>query len=185
AGLISVGVCHGRLQRVGCILLSIIYSPVSNLWRRWSMRQAERRARTTLRLLDAAADVFARQGFHAATVDDIADAAGYTKGAVYANFAGKDALFLALLDRHLENQLAYVDRMVATPDAELRAGLHEASRDHMATGGSFGLLTLEFWLYAARNVKARSALAARYRRMRDRLAGMIDERDATRGIAGS
>ena len=149
------------------------------------MRQAERRARTTLRLLDAAADVFARQGFHAATVDDIADAAGYTKGAVYANFAGKDALFLALLDRHLENQLAYVDRMVSTPDAELRAGLHEASRDHMATGGSFGLLMLEFWLYAARNAKARSALAARYRRMRDRLAGMIDERDATRGIAGS
>src|SRR5690625_4226239 len=56
------------------------------------MRQEERRARTTTALLDAATRVFARQGVRAATVDDVARAAGYTKGAVYANFGNKDAL---------------------------------------------------------------------------------------------
>jgi AcrR family transcriptional regulator len=150
------------------------------------MRQAERRAQTTQRLLDAAADVFAQRGFHAATVDDIADAAGYTKGAVYANFAGKDALFLALLDRHLDDQVAQVDRIMAAPsDTDLRAKLRDASAEQLATGGSFGLLTLEFWLYAARDATARDALAARYRRMRDRLAVVIAERDAVRGITNS
>jgi AcrR family transcriptional regulator len=145
------------------------------------MRQAERRAQTTRRLLDAAADVFAQRGFHAATLDDIADAAGYTKGAVYANFAGKDALFLALLDRHLDDQVAQIDRMLAAPsDADLRAELRDASEEQLATGGSFGLLTLEFWLYAARDATARDALAARYRRIRDRLAAVIAERDAAR-----
>ena len=150
------------------------------------MRQAERRAQTTQRLLDAAAGVFAERGFHAATVDDIADAAGYTKGAVYANFAGKDALFLALLDRHLDDQIAQIDRMRAAPsDADLRAELRDASAEQLATGGSFGLLTLEFWLYAARDATARDALAARYRRIRDRLAAVIAERDVASGATDS
>lgn len=150
------------------------------------MRQAERRAQTTQRLLDAAADVFTRRGFHAATVDDIAEAAGYTKGAVYANFAGKEALFLALLDRHLDDQLAQVDRVVASaPDTDLRVWLRDASAAQMAAGGPFGLLTLEFWLYAARDAAARAALATRYRRIRERLAAVIAERDAARGATGS
>jgi AcrR family transcriptional regulator len=150
------------------------------------MRQAERRAQTTRRLLDAAAEVFAHRGFHAATIDDIADAAGYTKGAVYANFAGKDALFLALLDRHLEDQLAQVDLLVAAAsDTGLRAGLRDASAEQMATGTSFGLLTLEFWLYGARDAAGRAALAERYQRMRDRLAVVVAERDVARGVARS
>lgn len=141
------------------------------------MRQAERRAQTTQRLLDAAADVFARLGFHAATLDDIADAAGYTKGAVYSNFAGKDRLFLALLDRHLDDQLAQVERLAAAESAaELQTRLRTASSQHPGSGGAFGLLMLEFWLYAARDDDVKAALAARYRRMRERLAAMIAER---------
>ena len=44
--------------------------------------------------------MFLRRGFHAASLDEIAEEAGYTKGAVYSNFAGKDDLFLALLAEH-------------------------------------------------------------------------------------
>jgi AcrR family transcriptional regulator len=105
---------------------------------------------------------------------------------VYANFAGKDALFLALLDRHLDDQVAQVDHMLAAPSgADLRATLRDASAEQFATGGSFGLLTLEFWLYAARDAPARDALAARYQRIRDRLAAVIAERDAVRGLTDS
>ncbi len=146
------------------------------------MRQEERRAETTRRLLDAAAEVFARRGFHAATVADVADAAGRTKGAVYSNFSGKDALFLALLDRHLDDQLAETDRLAATAsDGELRARLRDASAEQMGRSGAFGLLMLEFWLYAARDETARTALAERVRLMRDRLAEVIADRDAAHG----
>lgn len=55
----------------------------------------------------------------------------------------------------------------------------------MTAGGSFGMLMLEFWLYAARDEQAKAALAARYERMRNRLADVIAERDAARGIAQS
>ena len=61
------------------------------------LTQKERRELTRRQLLDAAAVVFAARGYHAASIDDIADAAGFTKGAVYSNFASKEDLFLALI----------------------------------------------------------------------------------------
>ncbi len=54
------------------------------------------------RILDAAAKVFAAEGFAGATIDAVGQAAGFTKGAVYSNFESKDELFLALLDREFE-----------------------------------------------------------------------------------
>jgi len=142
-----------------------------------------RRAQTRARLLDAAAEVFARLGFHAATVDDVAAAAGYTKGAVYSNFAGKDALFLALLDRHLDAQFAQMERLFAieATDDLLGAVEHESAQAAQ-TGTAFGLLTMEFWLYAMRDATAKAALAERYARMRGRLAELIAERHAARGV---
>src|ERR1700756_5756827 len=56
-----------------------------------------RRAMTRDHLLAAAAEVFGRRGYHAATLDEVAEAAGFSKGAVYSNFASKEDLFLALL----------------------------------------------------------------------------------------
>lgn len=147
------------------------------------MDQSDRRARTRAKLLEAAGEVFARQGFHSATVDDVADAAGYTKGAVYANFASKDALFLALLDQHLDAQVEQVDRLFAGGAHEpLRDDLEDASAQAMDGGTSFGLLTMEFWLYAMRHSEARAALADRYDRMRRRLATALADRDAAREV---
>src|SRR5439155_16585739 len=66
----------------------------------------KRRAMTRSHLLAAAAEVFAERGFHAATLDQIADAAGFSKGAVYSNFASKDDLFLALIHERSEAMIA-------------------------------------------------------------------------------
>lgn len=141
------------------------------------MSQVERRAMTRQRLLAAAAEVFEQQGFHATTVDDVAHAAGYTKGAVYGHFDGKEALFLALLDRHLDDQVAQVDRLLGDGSrSDPRADLRHASARQMTSGGGFGLLTMEFWLYAARNAEARAALASRYERIRERIAAGIADR---------
>src|ERR1700756_4556310 len=68
--------------------------------------RSERRARTRARLLEAAARVYARRGFDAATLDEIAEEAGFTKGAVYDHFGSKENLLFALLDEHLAGQIA-------------------------------------------------------------------------------
>src|SRR3954468_11614897 len=62
------------------------------------LTRVERQARTREELLAAAARVFARSGYRAASVAEIADEAGYSHGAVYSNFAGKEDLFLALYE---------------------------------------------------------------------------------------
>ena len=68
--------------------------------------RSERRARTRAQLLSAAARVYARRGFDGATLDEVAEEAGFTKGAVYDHFGSKENLLFALLDEHLSAQIA-------------------------------------------------------------------------------
>jgi AcrR family transcriptional regulator len=68
--------------------------------------RSERRARTRAALLEAAVRVYARRGFDGATIDAIAEEAGFTKGAVYDHFGSKENLLFALLDEHLAAQIA-------------------------------------------------------------------------------
>jgi AcrR family transcriptional regulator len=81
--------------------------------------RSERKARTRQDLLLAARTVFLRRGFHGASLDEIAEEAGYTKGAVYSNFAGKDDLYLALLDAHYQARVeAYAEMMLEEENYE-------------------------------------------------------------------
>jgi AcrR family transcriptional regulator len=143
------------------------------------LTRAERRQQTRARLLDAAGQVFARRGFHAATVDEVADAAGYTKGAVYSNFANKDELFLALLDQRLAAQLQQVEALYAIESSEeLLAAMPGWTEREFAAARDFGVLMVEFSLYALRNPAAQAELAQRYRQLRSRLAELIRRRYA-------
>ena len=76
-----------------------------------------RRAMTREHLLEAAAVVFARDGYYGASLDDVAAAAGFTKGAVYSNFKNKEDLFLALLDHRIDRQMAAFSAELHTPAA--------------------------------------------------------------------
>jgi AcrR family transcriptional regulator len=144
-----------------------------------------RRAMTREHLLEAAAIVFARDGFYAATLDDVASTAGFTKGAVYSNFKSKDDLFLALLDQRIDRQLAVVSEV-------LEGGSHEAAeqfpRVRALFGGDlfwdedFGALYLEFVLYARRHPEARTKLAASVVRTREMVRQLIDEEYAAIGM---
>ncbi|MGB3283855.1 TetR family transcriptional regulator, partial [Mycolicibacter algericus] len=64
---------------------------------RWTMQRRLEHTRNLL--LDAAEQVFARRGFDGAALEDIADAAGYTRGAIYSHFGSKAELFLAVIER--------------------------------------------------------------------------------------
>src|ERR1700733_14004696 len=76
----------------------------------------KRRPITVSALLDAAMELFAEQGFGATSIPDICARAGLTKGAFYSNFANKDALFLALLDRTWERRAEWIRRAMASSD---------------------------------------------------------------------
>jgi AcrR family transcriptional regulator len=90
--------------------------------------RSERKARTREELLVAARKVFMRRGFHGASLEEIADEAGYTKGAVYSNFVDKDALFLAVLEAHYDDHVGVYAQMILEEAEDLDAAFVAVSR---------------------------------------------------------
>jgi AcrR family transcriptional regulator len=138
------------------------------------LTREESRARTRERLLESAAAVFAERGFHGAAVEEIAERAGYTRGAFYSNFSDKDDVFLALLDRRFALALHEVADIMRRSEsaAEVLAQLRERSA-RRGVDESWLLLYTEFQLYAIRNPRVRPKLAARARAERDALASAV------------
>ena len=144
----------------------------------------ERQARTRELLMDSAAAVASRRGIERASLDEVAERAGFTKGAVYANFANKDQLFLAMLDAHFDARLAELDRILSTeadPDEQAREAAEGLMR-MLAAQPEWHRLFFEFALYAARNEGFRTQLVERYRSLRGRLAELLARRAERLGI---
>ena len=144
----------------------------------------ERQARTRELLMDSAAAVASRRGIERASLDEVAERAGFTKGAVYANFANKDQLFLAMLDAHFDARLAELDRILSTeadPDEQAREAAEGMMR-MLAAQPEWHRLFFEFALYAARNEGFRTQLVERYRSLRGRLAELLAGRAERLGI---
>jgi AcrR family transcriptional regulator len=127
--------------------------------------QDERKADTRARLLRAAAELFARDGIDAVSVDAVADAAGRTSGAVYAHFGSKRGLVTAVLDEWKE-QVAVVVAAAFEAAPDLPSRLDALWSNFVSPpderGDRWLLLEHELWLRAARDPEARTALAARY-----------------------
>jgi AcrR family transcriptional regulator len=149
------------------------------------LTQPQRKARTRRSLVETARRVFLERGFHGASLDDIADAAGYSKGAVYSNFASKADLFLAVLDAHFEERArAYAD--VALDGRTLEDSYRAVARFRFAADErepEWEPLLLEFWTYAARRKDLRSAVVVRRERFLDLIAGLIAELASRHGVA--
>ncbi|MCW3528609.1 TetR/AcrR family transcriptional regulator, partial [Burkholderia cenocepacia] len=80
------------------------------------LTRAERRDATRERLLGAARAILAEKGYAAASVEDIAAAAGHTRGAFYSNFGGKADVLFELLRRDRDEAAAALRRIVGSPD---------------------------------------------------------------------
>jgi AcrR family transcriptional regulator len=143
----------------------------------------ERRTQTRERLLDAAVDVFNRLGYVGASLEAVADAAGYTKGAVYSNFATKAELFRAVMERSQAGRAAADEALLRERSLgeyiDLMGGL---IADQAANEASFDLLTIEFWLAAMRDPALRAELADGYRKMRESLGPVIERGLAADGV---
>lgn len=129
-------------------------------------RHQERSDATRARLIRAAEKIFARDGFEAAKLEEIAALAGYTRGAFYANFDSKEDLFFALLEGEISSRINTVERMthsVQDPEAKLLA-----FREFFLTicqDRRWSLLALEFKLFAVRHPEVKARLAAMNRRL--------------------
>lgn len=144
---------------------------------RWTRER--RLEHTRALLLDAAEEVFAEKGFTAATLDDIAHAAGYTKGAIYKHFATKEELFLAVSDkywrRYFDNfaQLMSSSKQVGARELdEIAERWRQLSQDR---GAEHAALGHEFTLYLLRNPDARARVAAKRTEVVEALAAFIVE----------
>jgi AcrR family transcriptional regulator len=144
-----------------------------------------RRAMTRRYLLDAAAVVFARDGFHGATLDKVASLAGFTKGAVYSNFKNKEDLFFELIDERIERALIVLTDLMEhtprTPAQQLPTIQHLLHEESLFWDETWQTLYLEFVVYARRNPAAREKLAARAERERAVAQRFIEDEYAKRG----
>jgi AcrR family transcriptional regulator len=141
------------------------------------MTREQSKAQTRERLLAAARGVFARAGFHGASVEEIASEAGFSTGALYSNFDGKEDLFLVLMEREIEAHARELTEAVRA----------RASMTERATGGArqwmsmierepeLLLLFMEFWAYGVRDPEMRPKVAARFAQMREVLTRLIAE----------
>ena len=135
------------------------------------LTRAERSAQTRGELLAAAQRRFFEDGYHATTLDDVADDAGYTKGAVYSTFGSKAGLFLALFDDIVDQRLAAARAIIEPGKPGAAASLQALAEQPVEERNArFLLLSIEFWVHAAREPALLAAFSERYRRLRTSLA---------------
>ncbi|MCQ6555958.1 TetR/AcrR family transcriptional regulator [Streptomyces sp. C10-9-1] len=136
-------------------------------------RVTARRARTRRRMLDAALQVFAEEGFGRSTVEQVCERAGFTRGAFYSNFASLDELFLAMWEERSERMLedlreALDEVTAASPDQALRAALGAIPVDD-----AWYRVTAEFTAHALRNPALRRVMAAREQAVLDTVLPVV------------
>jgi AcrR family transcriptional regulator len=130
--------------------------------------------------------VFARKGFAGASVEDIAGTAGFSTGALYSNFTGKDELFIELLSSHHGRRLIRSTALVSDHGdsaEDARAAVSRYLVDIADNDVEHAALQAEFWLYAMRRPEFQEVLSEQFRANRDSLAGALAARARAHGQA--
>jgi AcrR family transcriptional regulator len=147
------------------------------------LNRAEKREANRARILRAARKVF---GAHGATIEEIADEAGLSNGAIYYNFESKGDLFLALLEERTDERIRHMRRTFATAveAGPADTGLDEEARDatrSLKDSREWRLLLLEFTAHAVRTPSLAPKLQAHKRGFKTALAELIQQRLSQRG----
>ncbi|MBC7941845.1 MAG: TetR/AcrR family transcriptional regulator, partial [Chitinophagaceae bacterium] len=116
------------------------------------LTRAESQAQTRERIFESARQAFARIGFAGASIDLICEAAGFSKGAFYSNFASKEQLFLDLLAQHMAREVDELTQVIA---AHEDAGGVQGAIDEwllaLNSDADWSLLAIELQLHARRH----------------------------------
>ncbi|HUO29132.1 MAG TPA: TetR/AcrR family transcriptional regulator, partial [Bryobacteraceae bacterium] len=111
--------------------------------------------------------IFARDGFEACRIEDVAAATGHTRGAFYAHFRTKEDLFFAMLEQEARRRVEQIRAILARcqTEPERRAALRAFFTSRI-TDRRWAMLIMEFKLFAVRHPELRRELAATHRRIR-------------------
>jgi AcrR family transcriptional regulator len=141
------------------------------------MTREQSKANTRERLLAAARSAFASSGFHGASVEEIATRAGFSTGALYSNFDGKEDLFLVLMEREIdEHSREIADAVAKRPSVSERAtGGARRWMTMIEREPELLLLFMEFWAYGVRDADVRPKVAARFAQVRRLLTRLIED----------
>jgi AcrR family transcriptional regulator len=131
------------------------------------LTRGERKAQTREELIAAGDGLFRERGFHGTSLDLVAASAGYTKGAVYSNFASKEDLFFAIYERRVEEALARNSEALADASEDAPLELTRAVLSRSDTG--WMAVFFEFWAHALRNPELRTRFLALHRRAQEPL----------------
>jgi AcrR family transcriptional regulator len=148
------------------------------------LTRTARKAKTRADLVEAAARVVGRKGYHAATVDDIAEEAGYTKGAFYSNFESKEDVFLELVADRSRNWTVAVARAYEAdaplPERLQRGG--EVLTRMVEENVDWMLLSSEMLSLCVREPQLRERLAAAYEDCRQIISTVVGQVERDFGI---
>ena len=144
-----------------------------------------RRELTRTTLVEAAAEVFANKGVNGASLEEIAELAGFTRGAIYSNFGSKEELLFAVIDHFIDRQL---QDFAATMGAggggfeqNARAAAEMFGRD-LRQSRTITALDLELRLAALRHPEVRRRLAQLERESSMKSARLVEEQVARHGL---
>jgi AcrR family transcriptional regulator len=131
---------------------------------------------TREKLFEAAARVFEEQGIGGASIEAVAAAAGFTRGAFYSNFKSKDELIIAMLEDHVEQSIGRIRDLLEKHKnlADFIEALKTMNRSQQDPLGRSPLLHMEMILFVARAEKRRPELAKRLRARRKLVADIIE-----------
>jgi AcrR family transcriptional regulator len=128
--------------------------------------------------------VFAARGYHGASLEDVAGAAGLTKGAVYSSFSSKDELFYALMHERIDERISLVKD--ANGEESATEEIANAGRDLtklMDSQSDWHRLFIEFWAQAIRDPQRRDELARHRRSARELIASFLEREAAAHATA--
>ena len=141
------------------------------------LTREQSREATRERLLSAARVVFARAGYHGASVEEIASEAGFSTGALYSNFEGKVDLFLALMEREIDRHHSEITQGVSERRT-VSARAAKGASQWMSTVDrepELVLLFMEFWAYGVRDPEVRSHVADSFARVRELITELVED----------
>jgi AcrR family transcriptional regulator len=151
---------------------------------RATLTREESRQQTRRRLLDAAARVFAKRGYRGASVEEISSEAGYTIGALYSNFSGKEEVLLALLEQRvaqIAERIVTAALQADTPTDKLRAGAREWM-EFLDDEPELYALMVEFWTIWVRDDEQRPHHGRRFAAVREYIGGLIQQKADEMGV---
>jgi AcrR family transcriptional regulator len=151
---------------------------------RTRLSRAEQVERNRTLVLEAALRVFLERGYAGSTLEAIAEEAGFSKGVVYSQFDGKADLFLALLERRIDDRAAQYERVTTgLAGAEVVEALLQAAREDLRAGPGWAWLLVEFRALASRDPELTRRYAHAHARTLERLEALIGRAHADAGLA--